>query len=257
MRPNAKPKHQSRRQTIIGLAAAVAIIASWLSIHVYAVILADPAPGFALGVVLFIAQLWLSVGLFIVAHDAMHGSLAPHQPRLNTALGTLCVALYAGFSYARLYPKHHQHHEAPGSAADPDFSVAHPRQFAPWFKQFMLTYFGWREFAILTLAQAIYILLLDVAIWRLLTFWALPAIAAAVQLFYFGTYLPHRHTNKAFIDRHNARSTRVSKLISLLSCYHFGGYHHEHHLAPWVPWWDLPQQRTRRNAAPEVPSQLV
>ena len=153
-----------------------------------------------------------------------------------------------GFSYARLYPKHHRHHEAPGTVRDPDFSAAHPREFAAWFKQFLLTYFGWRELAILTLAQALYILLLNVEIWRLLAFWALPAIGAAVQLFYFGTYLPHRHSDEAFADQHNARSSQLSEFASLMTCYHFGGYHHEHHLAPAVPWWQLPRERVQRSA---------
>ena len=30
------------------------------------------------------------------------------------------------------------------------------------------------------------------------------------------------------------------RLISLLTCYHYG-YHREHHAMPHVPWWQLPQ----------------
>ena len=77
-----------------------------------------------------------------------------------------------------------------------------------------------------------------------LLFWALPAIASSVQLFYFGTYLPHRVEEQPFTDRHNARSLDFNWLVSLLTCFHFG-YHHEHHDKPWVPWWKLPDQRVR------------
>ncbi|MFG6592769.1 fatty acid desaturase [Sulfitobacter sp. 1A12157] len=35
-------------------------------------------------------------------------------------------------------------------------------------------------------------------------------------------------------------------LILLLTCFHFGGFHHEHHLHPAVPWWALPKTRVAR-----------
>ena len=73
-------------------------------------------------------------------------------------------------------------------------------------------------------------------------FWALPAILSAFQLFYFGTYLPHRAEDEAFGDAHRARSNDFSWTMSLLTCFHFG-YHHEHHDNPAVPWWRLPATR--------------
>ena len=69
--------------------------------------------------------------------------------------------------------------------------------------------------------------------------------------FLFGTWLPHRADDDApFADRHNARSPAMSDTLSLLTCYHFGGYHHEHHLYPGVPWWRLPATRARAEDAP-------
>jgi beta-carotene ketolase (CrtW type) len=73
-------------------------------------------------------------------------------------------------------------------------------------------------------------------------FWALPADFLSFQLFYFGTYLPHRHEDEPFGDRHNARSNDFSWPVSLLTCFHFG-YHHEHHEHPREPWWRLPATR--------------
>ena len=72
--------------------------------------------------------------------------------------------------------------------------------------------------------------------------YGLPAIASSLQLFYFGTYRPHRHDAEGFSDRHNARSDDLGTVASLASCFHFG-YHHEHHRAPHIPWWGLPAAR--------------
>ena len=69
---------------------------------------------------------WLSVGIYIVAHDAMHGSLCPANRAAGDMIGALAVWLYAGFTFRRLVPKHHAHHRSPGSADDPDFAMRRP-----------------------------------------------------------------------------------------------------------------------------------
>jgi beta-carotene ketolase (CrtW type) len=178
--------------------------------------------------------------MFIVAHDAIHGSLAPGRPRLNAVIGQVCVGLYAGFSFSRLAEKHRQHHAAPGSAEDPDFHAPAPRAFAPWFLAFFRRYFRLQEFALVTAVLVIYLFGFGASPLNAAVFWGLPAIMSALQLFTFGTYLPHRHEDAAFTDQHNARSLDYSWLASLLACFHFGR-HHQHHLSPATPWWRLPQ----------------
>ena len=59
---------------------------------------------------------WLYVGLFIIAHDAMHALVAPRHRRLNDAIGRLAVQLYAQFDYDALRIAHAEHHHAPASA---------------------------------------------------------------------------------------------------------------------------------------------
>jgi beta-carotene ketolase (CrtW type) len=110
----------------------------------------------------------------------------------------------------------------------------------------MRRYFGWREGLIVSGATIIYAMVLGPR-WPHVVFWSAPAILASLQLFWFGTYLPHRAGPTPFTDRHNARSSRMSDGASLLTCFHFGGYHHEHHLSPGAPWWRLPA--VRGNAA--------
>ena len=223
------------------LAAAVGAV--WLAIHIGGIFFWRWSPAtalFALPVVL--VQAWLSTGLFIIAHDCMHGSLAPGRPRLNAAIGTLCLAAYAALSYRALTPKHHLHHRAPGTAEDPDFHPGNPRRALPWFVRFFRGYYTHGQILRITLAACLY-LLLGASLLNIVLFWAVPAVLALAQLFVFGTYLPHRHEDAAFADAHRARSTHVGPLLSLLTCFHFGGYHHEHHLSPGTPWYRLPHWR--------------
>jgi beta-carotene/zeaxanthin 4-ketolase len=236
----------SQRQEVIGLGIASVIITAWLAIHVAAVFFADWTPGDApLALALIVIQAWLSTGLFIIAHDAMHGSLAPGRPALNRALGRFCLAIYAGLSFNRLLPQHHAHHRAPGTAADPDFDADHPDRLLPWFVRFFRGYYTHAQLVRITLVATAYIVLAGVPLVNIVLFWAVPALIALVQLFVFGTYLPHRQEATAFADHHNARSRSASTATSLLTCFHFGGFHHEHHLKPGVPWWRLPSTALR------------
>ncbi|MBO1073474.1 fatty acid desaturase [Roseomonas marmotae] len=231
-------------QAAIGLSLAALILSLWLGLHVHGVYFHRwQGWGWALAPVLVAVQTWLSVGLFIIAHDAIHGSLAPGWRGLNKAMGQLCVGLYAGFRYRRLASSHHRHHAASGTEGDPDFHPGAPRRLWPWFFRFFLTYFGWAELAVLTLWVA-GALMLGAALPNLLVFWALPALLSAFQLFFFGTWLPHRHGEPGFEDSHNARSNGFGPLLSLLTCFHFGR-HHEHHLYPELPWWRLPDLQSR------------
>ena len=233
-----QPRHL---QASVGLSLSGAIIAAWAGLHVLAVWHLDALRHPFLALLCLAGLTWLSVGLFIVAHDAMHGSIVPGRPRLNAAIGTLALALFAGFSFRRMIVQHMRHHRHPGSDDDPDFARAGP---VGWYARFVLRYFGWREFWVLGTATILYAILLG-PLWPYVLFWALPSILASVQLFWFGTYLPHRPDGSGFPDRHNARSPEMGDVASLVSCYHFGGYHHEHHLYPGLPWWRLPASRRR------------
>lgn len=90
---------------------------------------------------------------------------------------------------------------------------------------------------------------------RVTLIWALPALISGMQLFYFGTYLPHRDSPES---AHSARSNDWPYWLSLLSCFHFGACHEEHHAFPQLAWWELPQAKARglaRNAKPATGGQ--
>lgn len=234
----------SHRDVAVGLILAGLILAAWLTVHIVAIFLVDwSQPGlWLLAPVVVALQTWLSVGLFIVAHDTMHGALVPSNAGLNALIGRICVGLYAGFSYDQLYKAHHEHHRYAGTDRDPDFDANHPDKFWPWYLKFFRTYFGLRELGVLTAVVVVYLFILGPRFPYILLFWALPAILSSLQLFYFGTYLPHRQDETPFADQHRSRSNEFPWLLSLLTCFHFG-YHHEHHERPWVPWWKLPEFR--------------
>jgi beta-carotene ketolase (CrtW type) len=221
---------------------AVLVVGGWLALHVAGMTLV-PVRWATLPLVLAMAavQCWLSVGLFIVAHDAMHGSLAPGHHRLNAAIGASLLFLYAGFGWARMRDAHFAHHRAPGSRDDPDFDADHPRSAVRWYATFLRRYFGWPSGVYVGGVVALY-WWLGVPILNIVLLYGVPAIASSIQLFYFGTFRPHRHDDDAFADHHHARSERFGLLVSLATCFHFG-YHHEHHLNPAVPWWALPASR--------------
>ncbi len=63
-----------------------------------------------------------------------------------------------------------------------------------------------------------------------------------LQLFYFGTYLPHRGSPAS---RHSARSNDWPYWLSLISCFHFGACHEEHQAFPNLAWWELPRAKAR------------
>ncbi|MEM9810695.1 MAG: fatty acid desaturase [Pseudomonadota bacterium] len=236
---------------LIGMGLAILITCTWLSLHIYFVhVFRIQLWSVPLIPLVMAAQCWLSVGLFIISHDAIHGSLAPGRPRINRITGWIVTTLYAGFDFDRLKRNHDLHHVAPGTADDPDFSADHPTAFIPWFKEFFLRHFGFRPLIFVNSVVSIYWLILGVPMVNILLFYGIPSILSAVQLFYFGTFRPHRHDSGGFVDEHRARSSGFGWLVSLFSCYHFG-YHHEHHLFPSEPWWRLPKKR--EETEPMVP----
>ncbi|MEQ9437555.1 MAG: fatty acid desaturase [Cyclobacteriaceae bacterium] len=182
---------------------------------------------------LMLVQTHLYTGLFITAHDAMHGAVSRHR-NLNKALGSTAAALFAYNSYRKLFPKHHQHHQFVATDKDPDY---HGGGFIPWYLKFAREYVSiWQ---ILLMAVTYEVLLRFFPKPNIILFYIIPSLLSTIQLFYFGTFLPHRgeHQNK-----HHSRTQRKNHVWAFLSCYFFG-YHYEHHNTPGVPWWKLYQEK--------------
>ncbi|OUC12402.1 MAG: hypothetical protein B0A82_22750 [Alkalinema sp. CACIAM 70d] len=186
---------------------------------------------------------FLQTGLFVLAHDAMHVNLVPHQRTLNHSIGRCLILLYAGLSYDRCCENHYKHHRIPGQASDPDFHTEGDSNPFHWYVKFMQEYLSLSQLARLFMGLSICMLCLGVSITtltHLLLFELLPLWLSSLQLFWFGTYLPHRHP--PLNQPHQARSSDYPVWLSFLTCYHFG-YHWEHHEYPRTPWYQLPDRR--------------
>ena len=191
-------------------------------------------------------QTFLYTGLFITAHDAMHGSVCSAHPRINNLIGAIAVGLYALFSYRKLLEKHWAHHRAPASEADPDFHDGERTSFLAWYFRFMKEYLSWWQLIGMAMVFQVMKYVLMIPTINLILFWVTPALLSTLQLFYFGTYLPHRTPASGYDNPHCAQSNAYSTFWSFITCYHFG-YHWEHHEYPYVPWWGLPRMREARN----------
>lgn len=183
-----------------------------------------------LSYLLLLLQTHLFTGLFITAHDAMHGTIFPKNKKLNNAIGHLSTFLYAFFPYHKLKTEHIKHHKHVHTDQDPDY---YEGNFWVWYVQFLKHYISiWQ---ILGYAITFNILKLFFPTENLLFFWIIPAILSTFQLFYFGTYRPHKGEHN---NQHYARSQNKNHFWAFITCYFFG-YHYEHHDKPYVPWWLL------------------
>jgi beta-carotene ketolase (CrtW type) len=178
---------------------------------------------------LILVQMHLYTGLFITAHDAMHGTVSSNRI-LNNVIGQICTVLYACFPFSSLYTKHHEHHKYVHTDKDPDYSEGN---FFIWYLDFIKQYLSWWQ--VILMALIFNLLKIWVPELNLFLFWVLPSLLSTLQLFYFGTWLPHHgeHTNK-----HQSGSQKKNHILAFLSCYFFG-YHFEHHDSPGTPWWRL------------------
>lgn len=184
--------------------------------------------------ILILLQAHLYTGLFITAHDAMHRTVLPQNLKVNHFVGKICAFLFMFNDYSKLYPKHHEHHRHAGTEHDPDFHKGN-ENFWVWFFNFAKEYVTlWQMIAAtITLNVLRFVFPLE----NLLLFWIVPSLLSTLQLFYFGTYLPH-HGHHEEGNSHRARSQKRNHLLAFFSCYFFG-YHYEHHDSPWTPWWAL------------------
>jgi beta-carotene/zeaxanthin 4-ketolase len=182
-------------------------------------------------------QTWLYTGLFITAHDGMHGSIHPSPP-LNRSIGQLCLWLYAGFDYSQLLAKHQLHHQYPASDRDPDFHDGKVVHFWGWYSHFVCEHISRRQLLNLVVMFGIYVVVCQFSVINIILFWVVPSLLSSLQLFYFGTFLPHREPGGGYTNPHRATTIDRSTWWSLITCYHFG-YHQEHHESPQTPWWEL------------------
>jgi beta-carotene ketolase (CrtW type) len=182
-------------------------------------------------------------GLFILAHEAIHGTLLPGHPRLGHALGWLFAFAYAFMDYGRLRARHAEHHRAPGRETDPD---AHPSgRFLPHFAVFLFRYLRLSQLALLVFAgnavgQAGHTR-------AMLCAYVGPAVVSTLIVFTVGIFLVHHPKLRAAgvaDERHRSVGVDLGGAGSLLAILFFNTHwlHHEH---PHLTWLQLGLFRAR------------
>ncbi len=254
-----------KSNSLVGVIVAGVIVAIWISSLTFLLLINIAKITSFWTLLAILGRTFIQTGLFIVTHDAIHGAIVPSNRHWNDLIGRLTATLYALLSYQKLSINHWRHHQYPGQANDPDFHDGiHPGILA-WYARFMKGYLNARQQVVIFWGIGIIFLILHwgfhIPVANLFLFWVLPIIFSSMQLFLFGTYLPHRSClSNGEVDAaknvHYATSSNFSLIFSFLTCYHFG-YHWEHHEYPGLAWYELPSARSRTRYAPIDKSGIV
>jgi len=94
---NTIPKTPPTRY--MGLVLAALVSSLWVGIHLYSIFFHTLSAPLWQTLSLIALHCWLYVGLFIIAHDTIHGSLWPGKPKANEMIGTIIMFVYAGFDW--------------------------------------------------------------------------------------------------------------------------------------------------------------
>jgi beta-carotene ketolase (CrtW type) len=236
------PSRINLQNSVQGIIIATTIIGLWSVVALFALSSKISHLNSLQLIAIIGGQTFLYTGLFITGHEAMHGLVLPRNLKLNHLIGAIAVLLYAAFPYQKLLRRHWQHHHHPATSLDPDFHNGNNASFWAWYGQFLRRYWSWWQFCNLILVFSAMIYWLHVSLLNLLLFVLIPSLLSSLQLFYFGTFLPHRQPTEGYQYPHCAQSNAFPVVISFLTCYHFG-YHLEHHQYPTTPWWQIPKLR--------------
>ncbi len=245
-----KPVCGLSRQTWCGLLFTCFTVVGWSITLVDLLTVEWPLWPWWFVVVAVLVRTHLQTGLFIAGHDSMHGVLLPENERGNRLLGACLLLLYAALPFDACLENHKRHHQRTASEEDPDFHPDPRAGALRWYIRFMAGYLRRSQMAGLLL----FWLLLGLAVYRagslawmnVLLFCIVPLLLSSLQLFVFGTYLPHR-CQKAPRCQQRPDTLDLPPWLSLLACFHFG-YHREHHDHPSLPWFALPACRRRCRA---------
>jgi beta-carotene/zeaxanthin 4-ketolase len=219
-------RQELKLQPYTGILVAAIVVTIWIASLVFFCAIESDRSTYLWILPGVLSRTFIQTGLFIVAHDAIHGSVFPNNRRVNDSIGWLTVTLFAFLNYQTLTINHWQHHRHPGRAEDPDF---YDGNMVVWYLKFMQGYINFKQIVtqLVGLGLALIVMYFGLHI-------------PLLNLFFFGTYLPHRPGK--IENRHHAVSSYYHPIVSFFTCYHFG-YHWEHHEYPALPWYSLPAAR--------------
>jgi beta-carotene/zeaxanthin 4-ketolase len=131
-----------------------------------------------------LVRTFLHTGLFIVSHDAAHGTVFVRDRRVNDWFGKVAIAIYALLPYGKFLKNHGLHHKNPGRDGDPDFHDGKHTNAIAWYMTFMVRYLDLRQILVIFVGfTAIFHSLrlgLHVSPVNLLLFWILPILLSSM-----------------------------------------------------------------------------
>jgi beta-carotene/zeaxanthin 4-ketolase len=231
------------RQALMGLWISISIFSVWLLSLFILLPIQSESVSMVWLLLAVLERTFLHTGLFIIAHDSMHGSLISKSKMWNDSIGHVAVWCYGLLSYEHCWSNHQQHHALPGQSGDPDFHDGQHTHLMEWYLKFIGEYLPFRRLTLFVGCWGLAFLILHqvfrISFLNFGLFCILPLILSSIQLFIFGTYLPHRDRTRAGRNPMPIQSINFPVWLSFLSCYHFG-YHRAHHESPHTPWYALP-----------------
>ena len=96
----------------IGIVFALAVMGSWICVLLYCLFKHELSIETTPFLLLLVAH--LDTGLFITAHDSIHGTVSKDFPLINRWLGKFCLLVFAGFDYDLIRDEHWRHHSHAG-----------------------------------------------------------------------------------------------------------------------------------------------
>ncbi len=186
--------------TNIGVFIAFTIVGLWSASLVLLLLLDTSKFQIPLIVSAILWQTFLYTGLFITAHDAIHGVVFAKNPKINNWIGRIAVIIDALFSYKNSVKKHWLNHQQPGTEADPDFDNNQYQNVFAWYFRFMKSYLDLRQLFGLALIFNILNIAFKIPEINLNLFWIIPSILSSIQLFHFGTFIPHKRMEGVYTN---------------------------------------------------------
>lgn len=176
-------------------------------------------------------------GLFILAHEAIHGTLLPEFPRLGHVLGRVFASVYALVDYDLLRANHARHHRHVGTTDDPDYDAE--GRILVHAARFMRRYLRWYSIPVLALAghalgQRGFSLAMIGA-------YVAPVLLSTAIVFTVGIHLVHHPVLVAKYapnDDQRAVCIDFGRVGSMLLILNFNT-HWLHHAQPRLSWWEL------------------
>lgn len=227
----AEARRLGRMNVALGAIFLAAIPAAFALVHAHpwAMVLTIPVNACAF------------TGLFILAHEAIHGTLVPGSPALGHALGRLFATVYALVDYDLLRANHWKHHGHVASEGDPDFDPS-GRLLVHGFR-FMRRYL--RGYSVALLALAGHLLGQAGYSAAMIGAYVAPVLLSTLVVFTVGIHLVH---HPVLLARHAAGDPQRAVCIDLgrvgsaLVILNFN-VHWNHHAHPRLSWWELGAMR--------------